>query len=257
MLGRFWKIVYSKLQKHTIMALLEKAGAFILQALLENEEFKKFPKDFVTESVLWVRSWFLKDDPKMEEKLQSDKSEDYKLGVVESKLETLWENPQFKQELESKLEAMERHAAAMPQIIQQKNVISNSPLTAGRDIHIGDKKEAYKADGNILITNNYGSQPAAEQAPVSPMTKPAVSAQEKEELRQWIGQTRVKEAIDRLARLSVGHDAFRNIVIGLANRWDQVKNQEMMGTLNFFDAGTEKQRIVSATLDLIREIDAV
>ena len=65
------------------MPLIEKATAYVLGALLQNEEFKKFPQDFISASVEWVRSWFLKDDPKTEAKLSSDKSIDYKQAVVE------------------------------------------------------------------------------------------------------------------------------------------------------------------------------
>ena len=46
--------------------MLETATKYVLDLITENEELKKFPKEFVNESVKWVKSWFLKpEDPKI------------------------------------------------------------------------------------------------------------------------------------------------------------------------------------------------
>ena len=55
------------------MAILQKALDYIVNIVTENEEVQQFPKDFVTTSMQWIRSWFLVDDPKMEAKLQDPK----------------------------------------------------------------------------------------------------------------------------------------------------------------------------------------
>lgn len=39
--------------------LTEKATQYILDLLTENEELKKFPKEFVQEVVIYIKSWFL------------------------------------------------------------------------------------------------------------------------------------------------------------------------------------------------------
>jgi hypothetical protein len=87
------------------MALLEIAAEYVLGILTENEEFKKFPKEFVGESVKWVKSWFLTpEDPKTTAKLEAvDKSPDYKKAVIDAKLEDLVENAVFMTELKAKL----------------------------------------------------------------------------------------------------------------------------------------------------------
>lgn len=236
------------------MPLIEKATAYVLGALLQNEEFKKFPQDFISASVEWVRSRFLKDDPKTEAKLSSDKSLDYKQAVVESKLEDLLENPQFQQELESQLAEYERHAAAVQHIVQQKNVLQNSSLTAGGNIEIGDRN--IQAGGNVqIVHHNYASQPSGEAArPVVPVTKPVVSAEEKETLRRLVGSNETKTAIDRLNALSVGHEAFRNMVLVQSGKWDALKREEIMGTISHSEAVTERNKIVSAVLALIGEL---
>jgi hypothetical protein len=46
------------------MSLIQKATDFIFGIVLEDETVKSFPKEFVSESAKWIRSWFLKDDPK-------------------------------------------------------------------------------------------------------------------------------------------------------------------------------------------------
>lgn len=79
------------------MALIETATAYILGIITENEEVKKFSKDFVSASMKWIRSWFLEDDPKVAAKLNDvSKSDDYKKAVIEAKLEDLEGNEVFK-----------------------------------------------------------------------------------------------------------------------------------------------------------------
>jgi hypothetical protein len=230
------------------MPLIEKATAYVLGALLQNEEFKKIPQDFISASVEWVRSWFLKDDPKTEAKLSSDKSIDYKHGVVESKLEDLLENPQFQQELESQLAEYERHAAAVQHISNRTASIENSQVnTGGGAIH--------QAGRDIQIIHHYASQPSGEAAkPVVPVTKPIAGAAVKEALQKIVGAGETKNAIDWLNELSTGHEEFRKLVLAQSNKWDAVKRQEMMGTLSFSEAMLERNKIVSAVLDLIGEL---
>ena len=57
----FFKI-FPMFAVQTRYAMLESAAKFVFDLILENEEVKKFPRDFVTASMKWVRSWFLTDD---------------------------------------------------------------------------------------------------------------------------------------------------------------------------------------------------
>jgi hypothetical protein len=116
------------------MPILQTALEFIAGVLIENEEIKKFPKDFVNASALWVRSWFLKDDPKTAEKLADpSRSADNKKGLLEPKLEALLENEQFVKELEQHLKTFAEHKST------QKNVVVDADIEALGDVHIGDK----------------------------------------------------------------------------------------------------------------------
>ena len=89
------------------MALIETATKYILDLLTENEELKKFPKEFVTESAKWVKSWFLTpEDPKATAKLEDpQKPIEVKKDIIEDKLAELKDNPIFMQELTAQLTA--------------------------------------------------------------------------------------------------------------------------------------------------------
>ncbi len=119
------------------MAILEKALDYIVGIVTQNEEVQKFPKDFVTASMQWIRSWFLIDDPKMEAKLaEPDRSLESKKTLLETKLEGLNENPQFVQELAEKLQVLEQQRARL------KNVVKDSNIDVAGSIHVGDKGSA-------------------------------------------------------------------------------------------------------------------
>ncbi len=116
------------------MPLLTKATEYILSILTEDETVKHFPKEFVAESAKWIRSWFLKDDPKTEPKLQDpDRSPENKKGVIEAKLEDMLKNSQFKTALEQQLAAFEQQKTRL------KNVVDKSDIDVKGNVHIGDK----------------------------------------------------------------------------------------------------------------------
>ena len=115
------------------MVLIETATAYILGIITENEEVKKFPKDFVSASMKWIRSWFLEDDPKAATKLNDvSKSDDYKKAVIETKLEDLEGNEVFQKELAEKLQAYYQHK------ITRKNVVEDADIEADGSVWIGD-----------------------------------------------------------------------------------------------------------------------
>ena len=116
------------------MPLITKATEYILSILTEDETVKNFPKEFVAASAQWVRSWFLKDDPKTEPKLQDpDRSPENKKAVIEIKLEDMLENPQFKAALEQQLAAFEQQKTRL------KNVVDKADIDVKGNVHIGDK----------------------------------------------------------------------------------------------------------------------
>ena len=122
--------------QNNYMASIESAvaTAYILNIITENEEVKKFPKEFVSASMRWISSWFLEDDPKIVAKLNdATRSEESKKTLIESKLEDLEGNAVFQQELAEKLQAYTQHKARL------KNVIENADIEADGSVWIGDK----------------------------------------------------------------------------------------------------------------------
>ncbi len=113
--------------------MIEIAKKFILDLILENEAVKSFPKDFVTASMQWVRSWFLVDDPVAEAIMGLPGNAEAKTTVIEAKLPKLLENADFKHQLEAKLVEYQSEKAKL------KNVLKDTDLTAKGDVHIGDK----------------------------------------------------------------------------------------------------------------------
>ena len=122
--------------------MLEKATKYVLDLLLENEEVKKFPKEFVDEAVLWVKSWFLKpEDPKSNAKLEDPtKPNEVKKDIIQDKLEDLKDNEQFQQELSERIAAFEQHQARI------KNVLKDADVDVMGSVHIGDKGNSVSDD---------------------------------------------------------------------------------------------------------------
>lgn len=118
--------------------MLESATKYILDLLTENEELKKFPKEFVNESVKWVKSWFLKpEDPKATAKLEDpNKSMEVKKDIIQDKLDDLKDNAQFQKELTERLAAFEQQRTRL------KNVVSNADIDVKGSVHIGDKSSS-------------------------------------------------------------------------------------------------------------------
>jgi hypothetical protein len=160
------------------MALLETATTYILDLLTENEELKKFPKEFVNESVKWVKSWFLKpEDPKTNAKLEDpNKSMEVKKDIIQDKLDDLKDNPQFIKELTERLAAFEQHKTRLKNVVvdadidikgsvhigdkgsplgdnyDEKNIIKGGTIKAGGDFRLGDDV----VQGNQIINNYHG-----------------------------------------------------------------------------------------------------
>jgi hypothetical protein len=117
------------------MAFLETTTKFILDLLTENEELKKFPQEFISESVKWVKSWFLTpEDPKSTAKLADpNKSIEVKKDIIEDKLVELKDNALFMKELAARMAAFEQQKP------KRKGIVENSDIDAKGNVHIGDK----------------------------------------------------------------------------------------------------------------------
>lgn len=143
--------------------MLDAARKFFLDLILENEEVKKFPKDFISASMQWIRSWFLIDnDPVAKEVLDSPGDNAKTTSIVEQKLTKLLENERFKKELKEHIAEYTIHKLSIKNFIgetdievqgnahigdrggpiddvyDQKNIVKASTIKAGGDFHLGD-----------------------------------------------------------------------------------------------------------------------
>jgi hypothetical protein len=118
--------------------MLATATQYILDLLTDNEELKKFPKEFIDASVTWVKSWFLiPEDPKTNAKLEDpNKPMEVKKDIIQDKLEDLKDNAQFQKELTERLAAFEQHRTRL------KNVVHDADIDVKGSVHIGDKGSA-------------------------------------------------------------------------------------------------------------------
>lgn len=116
-----------------IESLIPLAKTYVFDLVLGNEEVKKFPGDFITASMKWIRSWFLEDDPTAKAVVESDSPTVAKEAVLGAKLNELLKNPQFVEELNGQLAAYNAHRSRI------KNVANNAQIEVQGTVHIGDK----------------------------------------------------------------------------------------------------------------------
>ena len=255
------------------MPLLETALDYIFGIVTENEAVKKFPKDFVTASAQWIRSWFLVDDPKTAAKLaEPQRSPESKKTLIEAKLENLLENAVFVKELEERLATFEK------QKIRVKNEVTDANIEAKGDVHIGDKGLSsgdnydqkniikggtIKAGGdfrlgddvvtgnqNVQVVHNYYSGgKGKEPLPSSP------EADLKAELKNLLRKEKTEEVIERLLDLSESEDKDLNThVLLLSARFSRINNQESKGVITNNEAGIERNKINEALVRVIDEL---
>ena len=128
--------------------MLTAATKFILDLMMENEELKKFPKEFIQETFVWVKSWFLRpEDPKNSSKLADpDKAVEVKIDIIEDILKELESNKHFQHELSNYLTTYEYHQKRI------KNVVTQADIEVEGDIRIGDTGR--KASENMSKEKN-------------------------------------------------------------------------------------------------------
>ena len=111
--------------------MIETALKYVVGFLIENEEIKKFPQDFVTSSMQWIRSWFLIDDPVADAVASLPGNEEAKKAAIQAKLPKLLKNETFVQELEAQIQAFQAERTKLSSItINNNNVGNNNRNTA-------------------------------------------------------------------------------------------------------------------------------
>lgn len=253
------------------MAILETATKYILDLLTENEELKKFPKEFVDESVKWVKSWFLKpEDPKNNAKLEDpNKSIEVKKDIIQDKLEDLQSNTQFQKELTERLAAFEQQRAKRKGVVEnsdidvkgsvhigdkgsssgdnydEKNIVKGSTIKAGGDFRLGD--DVISGNQNVHIVHNYFSNKKDENTPPQYPTKKAA-------LKALIAKEKTAEVIEELLDLTEGNDD-NNTVLLLSARLNRIQSQENKGIISNSEAGIERNKIIHALNSVIDSLE--
>lgn len=252
------------------MTILQKALDYIVNIVTKNEEVQQFPKDFVTTSMQWIRTWFLIDDPKTEAKLQDpNRSQESKKTLIEMKLEDLQENPQFMQELEAKIASLEQQKKRVKNKVEdshieangnvqigdkgnvstdtydEKNTLKGSTLKASGDVQVGDAIQ----QGQTIINNNYYQATSANNA------KPAASTI-KTSLKQLLTKGKTTEVINRLLDLTEQEDGdVYNTVLLLSAQLNRLQTKEQQHIIDYSAANIERNRITVALMGMIDELE--
>ena len=254
------------------MPLLEKALDYVLGIVTENEEVKKFPKDFVTASMQWVRSWFLKDDPVTSAVLENSMlPEAVKKPVVEAKLNSLKDNADFMKQLAERLASYEQHRKRI------RNAVTDSNIEATGDVHIGNTGNAANSDvdeentikgstitaggdfrlGNdnisgkqVTINNNYYGNKAngLEENKGAPSDLAR-------EVTNFLLKGQTTEAIGCLLEgTEQSNKRIYEDALLLSARNARLATQERRGVVSSKDANTEQNRINAAIRSLLDEL---
>jgi hypothetical protein len=257
------------------MALFEKALDYLVGIVTENEEVKKFPKDFVTASMQWIRSWFLTDDdPVSKAILETPGNEAAKKIVLEQKLPRLLENPDFQQQLEQHLTAYATQLANAKNMIDQsqievtgnihlgdlgtpteqadtpKNIIRSSTIKAGGDLRIGD--DNIQAGGNVHIGDvHYHNNAISAEKPSASTSHAAII----QTIRTLVAAARTNEALPKILDYLETHAPhLLDDATQLSARWETLKRKERSGIISNTEANLERNQVNNALLELATQL---
>lgn len=250
--------------------MLETATKYILDLLTDNEELKKFPKEFVNESIKWVKSWFLRpEDPKTKAKLEDpNKPIEVKKDIIQDKLDDLKDNPQFQKELTERLAAFEQQKARLKNVVMdadidvkgsvhigdqgpssgdnynEKNVIKGGTIKAGGDFRLGD--DVVSGNQNVQIVHNYfGGGKGGEKAPPQYQSL-------KSELKALVAQNKTPIVFNRLLdHIERQDEGMYNNVLLLFGQFNRLNDKENAGLVSFADANIERNRLNNALINVI------
>ncbi len=252
------------------MFSIEKATEYILGIITENEVIKKFPAEFIHESAIWIRSWFLKDDETSAKILINPaKSEVAKKAILESKLEDLQDNPQFNQELAAKLQIFEAHKK------RSLNVIDHSDIEVQGKFHVGntgnksstgnyDEENVIKGSkvkvingdfrvGNDIIQGNKTEVHNHHHSPVQKVHLPNLTP--KAVLHQLLTENKISEVIQRLLdKTRQIDDTLYNTVMLLSARFHHINSETQIGTAYKSDEQVELARIRNSLVQVIEQL---
>jgi hypothetical protein len=252
--------------------MLETATKYVLDLLTENEELKKFPKEFVDESVKWVKSWFLKpEDPKTNAKLEDpNKSVEVKKDIIQDKLDDLKDNAQFQKELAAQLATFQQQRTRLKSVVSdsyidvqgnvhigdkgtssgdnydEKNIVKGSTIKAGGDFRLGD--DVISGNQNVQIVHNYfGNQKGSEKTPPQYQSL-------KMQIETLIAEGKTEKAIETFLDTPNLEDNTRTSLLLQSGRINNLNRQLNNGVLANEEAKVERARINAAVLALVKEL---
>ena len=116
-------------------------------------------------------------------------------------------------------------------ISHSQNVIQDSNINAGGNVHIGN------------VYNYYGKPPTEVNSDL-------------EEIRTLISKNRVEKAIEGLSEIAraKGPDALGEVQL-LANRWEELQRQSRMGLVSYDQATTHRNQVVHSLLQAIQSLE--
>jgi Effector-associated domain 11 len=244
------------------MAFLETTTKFVLDLLTENEELKKFPQEFISESVKWVKSWFLTpEDPKSTAKLADpNKSIEVKKDIIEDKLAELKDNALFMKELAAKMAAFEQQKTTKRSIIEggsfkikgnahvgsvdasnqqqvdEENVLKNTHFEVDGDFHLGNTSH--------LIHNPFNRN-APENTPIQPKNLKSV-------LKTLLRNGKTAEVFDKLLDLTENKDAdTHQTVLVLSAQFNRLNTQENKGVIGNQEATIARNGLNDSLVSVI------
>ncbi len=236
------------------MAHLEAATEFVLGIISQNEGIKNSSNDFVAASMTWIRSSFLTDDPITSTILENkDLPETVKKPVLEAKLKTLENNPQFNKALDEKLQAFLRYKAHLKNAVDASdtavkgnaltedsaNVPNNNYFHLGNDsVQVGDNAHIHNSQ---YSKNTYSS---GEKAP--PQYQKV-----KSELKNLLAKGKTAAVIQSLLDAAEKNEAVYNTILMLSAKFNRMLEQKKRAFISGDEATIERNKINDALTTVI------
>ncbi len=146
---------------------------------------------------------------------------------------------QGKEDLQMELEKLLKDTGNTG-VQNSKNVVQNSNLTAGGNIHIGDN------NSNNYYSNTDSRSGQKDNPPGTDMKGQA------QKMQQLVASGNTGEAIKLLVSLTTSGDRATHLeALNLSERWEGLARKLRLGAIRNDDANIERNQIVNGLLDLI------
>lgn len=129
----------------TTAAMIGGIVTYVGTQLAKNKNLSEFFSDFTSETVNWIKPLFIKEDGTEKEIIQQLKvnpDSSARQNAVKSALEIGLEDDKnaekYITEIFEKISKTEEGGNIVNTIMNSKNVVNNSNITAGGNVHIGD-----------------------------------------------------------------------------------------------------------------------